>query len=372
MQLIPAWFQRALQLCGYILLLAALVWSVIALWFFPVLPDPLPKVAALGWLLSLGLLFFGGGLFGVRPLLARHFPWLPTWVTHGIPHTAAILSALVGFGIICALWTLKKPSDDRIWLSDQARVPMIHFGDEAVRIENVRNTIYRTDLDFDVQCESREYRLDDIRTLDVMIEPFMEWQGISHFLMSFGFANGEHLCVSVEARVEKEEGFGILPALFKEYELIYILGDERDLLHRRVNLQNHKLFLFPIRSESREQIRSLFVLVLNHAAKLKTRPQFYNTLTLNCTNTQLRHIEYLTASHFPWFDYRLILPGYVDAMLHAHGAIDNTLPLDEVRKLSMINKNATPPEGRSTVEWSAAIRRDIPLPAHPSTSQSVQ
>jgi hypothetical protein len=362
MKMIPVWFQRILQFAGYVVLMIALLWSLVALWFLhPPLPPLVAHIAAVCWLISLLLLFFGGRVFGLRPLLAKRAPWLPRWATHGIPHTAAISAALVGFAAIRLLWEMKTPSDAREWVSDQSRVPYVRFEEGGkVSIENVRNTFYRTNDDFDVRWETRTYSLDQIRTLDLMIEPFMEWQGISHFLLSFGFDNGDYLCFSVEARVEAAERFGILPALFKEYELVYIAGDERDLLHRRVNLQHHNLFLYPVKVRDREELRALFVLVLNHAAKLKTRPEFYNTLIRNCTNSQLRHIEYLTASQFPWWDYRLILPGYVDAMLHSYGAIDNTVSLETLRKRSVINAQATPPGAMSGPDWSRQIRASSP------------
>jgi hypothetical protein len=357
MKLIAPWLQRILLIVGYGTLTALLVWSILALWFgTPPLPRILARITAVVWLAGLLFMFFGWSMFGLRKFLKAHVPWLPDWVVVGLPRTAAISVALAGFLIIRLLWTLKQPSDDRVWVPDQARVPVVQYGQSSVTIHNFRNTLYRTRDDFDVRWETRTFALDQISSLDIMIEPFMEWQGISHFLMSFGFEDGEHVCVSVEARVEETEEFGILPALFKEYELVYVVGDERDLIHQRVNFQGHPVHLYPVRVDDREQLRALFVLVLNHAAKLKKRPQFYNTLIRNCTNTQLRHIEYLTASDFPWLDYRLILPGYVDELLHAIGGIDNNRPLQELRAASRINERAVPPEGLSGPGWSARIR----------------
>ncbi len=360
MKLLPAWSQRIFQFVGYTALFIALLWSILALWY---LHPPLPRLAArllsIGWFLSIVLLFFGGRAFGLRPFLAHHAPWLPRWATHGVNHSAALGAALIGFFAIRFAWELKLPSDNREWVADQARTPVARFAEGSVTIENVRNTLYRTDEDFDVRWEARSYPLDQIRSLDIFIEPFMEWQGISHFLLSFGFENGEYLCFSVEARVEAAESFGILPALFKEYELIYIAGDERDLLHRRVNLQNHDVYRYRIHSRNRENLRALFVLILNHGAKLKSRPQFYNTLIRNCTNSQLRHVEYLSASNFPWWDYRLIFPGYVDAMLYEYDAIDTSTSLAELRLRSRINENAPPPGELSGPEWSALIRTPV-------------
>jgi hypothetical protein len=114
---------------------------------------------------------------------------------------------------------------------------------------------------------------------------------------------------------------------------------------------------------NREQVRALFVLVLNHASRLSERPRFYNTLTQNCTNTVMRHIEYLTASEFPWWDYRLILPGYIDLFLYEMGAIDSDLPMAELRQACLINERVLPPDGLSGPGWSAKIRAHVPEPA---------
>jgi hypothetical protein len=360
MSLLPLWVQRALVAVGYAILAGAIFWSFGALWYFRVVPLWLARTAALLWMASIPFLFFGTRALGLRPLLAGRAPWLPRWVTHGLPAEAAVSAAWTVVVAIALAWGLKRPSADRVWVPSQARDPVVRYLDGEVEVRNVRNTRYRSADDYEVRWETRRYRLDGVRSLDVMIEPFMEWRGISHFLMSFGFEGGEHLCVSVEARVEAGEGFGIVPAVFNEYELVYILGDERDLIGQRVKVQGHSVYLYPIRVTSREQVRALFVLVLNHASRLSERPRFYNTLTQNCTNTVLRHAEYLTASEFPWWDYRLILPGYIDLFLHDMGAIDTSLPMDRLREACRIDERVVPPGGLSGPEWSAKIREHIP------------
>ncbi len=356
MRLIPVWFQRALQAAGYAALTIALLWSVLALWFYDVLPAPLPRVLSVAWAVSLLVLFFAWRVFGLRPLLARHCPWLPQWFTHGVPHAGAIAAALIGYASIYMAWKLKTPSADRAWVEEQARDISVRYGNGTAVLENVRNAVHRGPGDADIRWETRTYPLDAIQSLDVIIEPFMEFEGISHFIMSFGFEDGRHLAVSVEARVEAEEDFGIIAAMFKEFELVYVVGDERDVLWSRVFVQDHPVFVYPVRVTDREQLRALFVLVLNHAAALGNRPQFYNTLLNNCTNAQLRHIEYLTASRFPWLDYRLILPGFVDRFLFDHGVIATDLTLEELREESLINPRAVDPAAMDEVEWSRRIR----------------
>lgn len=356
MSLIPVWFQRVLQCVGYAVLGVALLWSVGALWFFDPLPAPLPQTLAVLWVIVLLVLFFGWRIFGLRPVLARHCPWLPDWFTSGVPRTAAIVAAVAALVVIRAAWSLKQPSADRTWVPGQARDVVVRHGEDVVTIENVRNTTHHARGEADVKWETRDYDLDGIRTLDVIIEPFMEFEGISHFIMSFGFEDGEHLAVSVEARVEADERFGVLAALFKEFELVYVVGDERDLLWSRVAFEEHPVFVHPVRVREREQLRALFVLVLNHAAALAKRPRFYNTITNNCTNAQLRHVEYLSAIPFPWWDYRLIFPGFIDRFLHERGAIDNSMPLEELRESALINPRVRDPAGMTGPEWSRAIR----------------
>ena len=52
--------------------------------------------------------------------------------------------------------------------------------------------------------------------------------------MSFGFAGGDHIAVSVETRPEKGEAYSAIGGFFKQFEVIYILAEERDVLQLEV------------------------------------------------------------------------------------------------------------------------------------------
>ncbi len=347
---ITPWLQKLLQVAGYVALAFLGLWAFGALWFWDVLPLVISRFLALGWLVLVIWLFFGvpgrrGGLCDPP-----------------MPVTGAIWSTLAGIVMIAILWSWKTPSAVRDWQPAHARNPVVSYDGGQVTIENFRNFTYRSMEDFDVNWETRTYSLNEIQSLDIFIEPFSEFRGISHFFLSFGFANGEHVAVSVAARIEQDENFGLLPSIFKEFELLYSVGDERDLVHRRVNHQKHDVYLYPIAVDHVEELRAFFVLTMNHATALEKHPKFYNGATQNCTNTVLQHVEYLSATELPWWDYRLNLPGFLDDFLYEKGVIATSVPLEELREQARINDRAPDPAGMTSAEWSAMIREGIPRP----------
>ena len=66
----------------------------------------------------------------------------------------------------------------------------------------------------------------------------MEKRPVSHTFLSFIFDNAPPVSISIETRPEVGEGFDPLASLFKQFELIYVVGDERDIVRVRTNYRD--------------------------------------------------------------------------------------------------------------------------------------
>lgn len=204
-----------------------------------------------------------------------------------------------------------------------------------VEIANVRNAHYRTSQDYDLRWESRRYDLQQVQSLWYVVEPFADWRGPAHTFLSFGFANGEYLAVSVEIRKERGESFSPLRGLFRSYEITYVLGDERDLIGLRANIRKDAVYLYRINATP-VQIKTLLRAMLARAEALRTEPEFYNTLTNSCTSNIVDHVNAIWPGRIPW-GYRVILPALSDDLAYDIGLIDTQLPATTFRAAHQIN-----------------------------------
>lgn len=266
------------------------------------------------------------------------------------------LLALVALTAVL-LYTL-KPRLDRDWAVDHARLPTATFLEGLVTIENVRNFSWRTLSDFDIRWAARTYALDEIRSVDYVMVPFGKFQGMAHSFLTFGFDDGRHVSISVEIRREKPEVFGPIRGMLRQYEIMYVVGDERDLIGLRSNIRKNSVYLYPIRA-TRRQIRDLFVSMLRRANELAQTPEFYNTLVNNCATNILKHVNELLDDPHP-YTLRVAVPGYSARYAYDHGLIDTDESFLKAREGFRINarsgwveEDSSDPEGRM---WSAQIR----------------
>jgi hypothetical protein len=241
-------------------------------------------------------------------------------------------------------------------MPDQARLPRIEIEGRRVRVHNLRHARYRSTSDYDVAWEERTYDLDRLRSAWFMVEPFSDWKGPAHTLMSFGFEGNDYLAVSVELRKEKGEEFSPLKGLVRQYELMYVLGDERDLLQLRTSHRRDEVYLYPVRAP-RERIEQMLVSMLRRANHLAEEPEFYNTLTSSCTTNIVRHVNELVPGRVPWWSYKIMLPGYSDELAYDLGLIDTDLPFEEAKRRFRIDQKAQRIGDRE--DFSAAIRQGL-------------
>lgn len=264
---------------------------------------------------------------------------------------AGVFAALV-------LWySLIPASNDRQWQPDVAHVVTAEFEGDTVTLHNVRNFQYRSADDYDINWETRTHNLSELRSLDFV---FSYWgsTAIAHTMLSFGFADGRYLCVSVETRKEIGETYAPMRSFFKQFELIYIVGDERDLVALRTNWRREDTYLFPVDYEP-ARIRALLLDILNSANSLAREPRHYRTIRDNCTTSLIGHINRIQDQPIP-FSFKLILNGYMPEMAYERGRFASEAPFSVVKQEYAISAIAQ--ASGVTDDFSQRIRKALGAP----------
>ncbi|HZN33950.1 MAG TPA: DUF4105 domain-containing protein [Pirellulaceae bacterium] len=229
----------------------------------------------------------------------------------------------------------RVPSNDRDWVPELKVLAYAETDGDKVHIHNVRNAQFFSYRDCLVDYYDKTYDLSKIRTVDFIMIPFADNRAIAHTLLSFGFEGGDYVGVSAEVRLEKGESYGAGTGLFNQFELIYVVADERDLLPVRAEYRNVDVLLYRTKATP-DMAKKLFVDVMQRVNQLKEQPEFYDTLSNNCTTNIVRHINTLAPDRIP-HDYRVLLPGYADSLAYELGLIDTSRPFAEVRRNARTN-----------------------------------
>ncbi len=246
-----------------------------------------------------------------------------------------------------------KPSNQRDWAPELAVLARADFQGRRVTVHNIRDCHWRTLDDFTLAYYDRTFDLDKLRRVDFVVVPFNELPSIGHTMLSFVFDDGDCLAVSVEVRRERGEAYSNLKGFFRQYELMYVVASERDVIGRRVDCDLCDVFLYRS-TATPEQARELFVDVMRRVNMLDRQPEFYNTLTNNCTTNIRSHINHLKPDRVP-YDYRVLLPGYSDRLAYDLGLIEPHGSYEETRLRARVNYQAY--RHRDDPMFSQAIRR---------------
>ena len=153
------------------------------------------------------------------------------------------------------------------------------------------------------------------------------------------------------------EGFSPIASLFKQFELIYVVGDERDVVGVRTNYRKESVYLYHLNT-SADNARQLLLIYLARINELADRPEFYHLLSNSCTINIVRYAN--AAGRTGGFDIRHLLNGLVDGYLYHSGRVNTTLPFDELRRRSLINEAAQAADGAP--DFSQRIRASLPMP----------
>ena len=273
------------------------------------------------------------------------------------PFRLSLVIWVVALGVILFWWSTLQPTNDADWQPDVARLPWGEVDGDRLTIHNLRNADYRTEQDYTVRYEDRTYDLAKLRGLDL----FMIYWGsplIAHTIMSWQFDIGPPLAVSIETRKKVGQEYSAIEGFFKQYELIYVVADERDVIRLRTNYRGEEVYLYRLKT-SIPQARALLLDYVRTMNELRDHPQFYNALTDNCTTSIRRHVTHVDPDA-PRFDWRLIVNGYGDELMYERGNVDTRLSFAELRARSRVNTKAKAAD--QDPAFSIRIREGVPDP----------
>ncbi|HYO26451.1 MAG TPA: DUF4105 domain-containing protein [Lacipirellulaceae bacterium] len=267
---------------------------------------------------------------------------------------AAVLGAIAGCSPVTKMLA---PSNVRNWEPDQAVLPYAEFRGGEIVVHNVRDCRYFDEQTYVVKHEDRTYNLADLRRVDFIIAPFVGMPRLAHTMLSFEFAPPagppQHLACSIEIRKEKGETYAAWKGSARQYELMYVLADERDVVELRTNFRGEDVYLYRT-TATPDQARMLLVDVLARTNELAGRPEFYDTFANNCTTNLVRHVNRIQPNRLA-YDYRVLLPGYSDKMAFDEGLIEPRGTFEETKAAAYVNARALAASGRR--DFSEVIRR---------------
>jgi len=334
-------FRRIVRLAGMVFvelfLLGMAAWGVLALYYFD------HKSLALRTGLAV--------VFALVSLLALVGFALPPWRWRALAVYLMLFAALVTW------WESLAPSNDRDWQPDVAVLPYATIDGDRVTVHNIRNFDYRTETEFTPAYYDKTF---DLRKLDGVDLVASYWMGpaIAHIFLSFDFQGGDHLAISIETRKERGEGYSTIQGFFRQYELYYVVADERDVIRLRTNYRKdppEDVYLYRLHGPI-ENGRRLFLQYMEQINSLKDHPQWYNTLTTNCTTAIWMHTR-INPGHPP-LSWKILASGYVPEYLYQIGRLDTSLPFAELKRRAHINARAQAAD--KAADFSRRIREGLP------------
>jgi hypothetical protein len=308
--------------------LAALAWASLALWFDGPVSRPLATALVAGFDLT-ALAAVLGARRGLRIVLAMCL-------------------------VVLCWWLSLAPRNDRDWQPDVARPPTAELHGDLLTVHDVRNFNYRSETDFTEHWENRTYDLSRLRGVDLF---FSFWGPtlIAHTIVSWDFGDGHPLAISIETRKERGESYDALRGFFRQYELYYVVADERDVVRLRTNLRGEQVFLYRLRAAP-AAARQLLLSYVDSLNTVAAHPKWYNAFTHNCTTTIRLHVQD-AGIHNPW-NWRLLANGKLDELLYSRGDVTTSLPFDQLRAQSDVTARAR--AAGDDPRFSELIRDGVP------------
>jgi hypothetical protein len=274
-----------------------------------------------------------------------------------------VVWAALLWGVVWVWWSGIDPRNDRDWLPDVARPASATFDGERVTVHNVRNFEYRSDGDYTERWETRTYDLDEVRGLDIFLS---RWGSpyIAHTIMSWDFGDGPPLAVSIETRKERGEAYSAVRGFFRQFELYYVVGDERDLVGLRASVRGEQVSLYRLAAPP-ARARELLRAYLDEINRLADAPAWYNAFAHNCTTTIRLHVLQIGLPQ-PW-DWRILVNGHLDELLYERGSINDTMPFPALRAASDVTERAKAAE--NAPDFSRRIREVLPARPQPRATR---
>ena len=325
-----------LRILAIVAIAAMTIWATGALYYSPIMPEKWRLLAAASYaaIIIISMLF-----------VARR--------------RRVFLVPVIAFALVLTLFFQVRASNDRDWQPEVSVTPHATISGDLITIHGVRNFDYRTETDFTPRWETRTY---DLRKLDSANIIAVYWAGkaIAHIMVSFGFEGKDYLAVSIETRKEKAESYSTLAGFFRQYELYYVVADERDVIGVRTTYRQppEDVYVYGVNGKP-ENLRRFFLDYVKSLNDLHRSPTYYNTLTTNCTTSILMHARINPES--PPMSWKILLSGYVPDYLYELGRLDTTKTFAELEKLSHVNARARAAD--KDPAFSQRIREGLPKPA---------
>jgi Domain of unknown function (DUF4105) len=314
----------------------ATAWAVLAMWYRLPLPE-FAKVIAGGFFVLLGL----------ATIIALF--------TH--MRIRALVVFLAAFGAILIWWNTISPPEHADWAREVAQQVTGARNGNVLTLTNVRDFEWRSKTDFIERWATRTYDLEKLQTVDL----FMSYWGnpnIAHVILSFGFDGGDYIAWSIEVRRRLGGEFSPIADLFKSDPLVIVAADERDVIGVRSNFRGEDVQIYRLKA-SPEAAQALLLEYVLDANALSTTPEFYNSITTNCTTTIVKMMR--AVGDVVPLDWRLIVNGYLPEYAYDRGALDTSLPLADLRERAHIDERAK--AAGLSPDFSRLIRVDVPSPS---------
>jgi hypothetical protein len=322
----------------YIVVIAVTAWSVAAIWIDG------PKNRELAGMLC--VVVAAGSLL---MLLVVQSWW------------RSLATAVVPFVIVLAWWLSLAPSNERDWQSDVARLPSATITGDRATIRNVRNFAYPSATTVVERWETRSYDLSHIEGFDLFLS-YWGSKSIAHTISSWEFSDGQHLAISIETRKKNGQEYSPVLGFFRQFELYYVVADERDVIGVRAGPRQETMQLYRVRGGP-TFARALLLDYLDEVNRLARAPQWYNALTHNCTTTIRHHVQQISPGN-P-FDWRILANGHLDELGYERRQINTSLPFAELRRRSDITARAKAAAANSG-DFSRVIREGLPERPEPA------
>jgi len=250
--------------------------------------------------------------------------------------TSLAVRAMPILGIGQALRNEFRPSNDRRWSQNHAVLQTADFNGNMVTVRNVRFSRYVSGDVYTTQYYDATFNLDDVRTIDLIMVPFRGLNSVAHVASSFGFADGRQIALSIEARYEEGERYDPAAAGLRQFELIYVLADERDMIRLATDVHNNNVHIYRLNFQPHE-VRIMFVDALRRANQLAVQPEFYHPITNSCVTNLLDHINKGRPGAVPT-GFRTVVAGLLDQhMFNLNLVVTSAETFREAREMAKIN-----------------------------------
>ena len=266
--------------------------------------------------------------------------------------------AIGTYAVLCAglaiLWSSIEPTNERDWQPEVAVLPYATIEGDRVTVHNIRNFDYRSETDFTPAYYDKSFEVRELRSVD-LVTSYWTGPAIAHVFVSFGFTGDDYLAISIEVRKPKGEGYSTLKGFFRQYELVYVVADERDIIRLRTNYRHDPTEdVYIYRAKTSIEVRQrLFLEYMHRINALRTQPEFYNTLTTNCT-TNIWTNDHVNEGRVP-LSWKILASGYVPEYLYEQGRLETMgLSFPELQQRAHVNARAQAAD--AAADFSRRIR----------------